>query len=229
MTKIKTDENKLVVDLTSKFMEGYVGWPRKLGRYSCSQLFKMLEAGNLPWGLPPSKYFEPEENTFEGAMRMSEGTRAHDFIQKFLDPSKVERKFEYYYYGPSDPRNGTTKVETEKGDPIFTLVGKVDYLPDDSVWEIKSSADVFTSAKNYQIHQAQLYCSVCERPKAYILQPLVEGNRLILKEIGQVDRDDVWFEGEMARLLNYHQRLELILEENNRKQNAPELNNPECE
>ena len=216
---ISRQKTSLIIDLTPKFMEGARSYPKKLGRYSCSQLHKMLEAARLPWGLPPEKYFEPEEITFEGAMRMIKGVQAHDLVQKYLDPSKVEKKFEYYYYGDGDYRNGTVKATDEEGnleEPIFTVVGKVDYLPEDCVWEIKSSETEFTKSKDYHDHQAKLYCTICERPKAIILQPLEDDSRFFLKQIGEVIRDDEWFEAEMRRLHNYHQRLEIIMKENAR-------------
>lgn len=214
-------KEKLIVDLTDKLLADARGYPKKLGRYSCSQLFKMLEAGKLPWGLPAAKFFEIEEATLDGALRMINGTQNHELVQKYLPKERNELKFEYYYYGDGDPRNFSrvvpdypAKAPPLAEQPIFTLVGKVDHLPDDSVWEIKSSDTIFSTSKDYHDHQAKLYCTICDRPKAYILQPLVEGNRFILKEIGQVERDDEWFAGEMRRLNNYHERVKLLMENN---------------
>ena len=185
--------NPLVIDLTDKFLSAAKSYPRKLGRYSCSQIYRMLEAGKIPWGLPASKYFEPEPVDFDGALRMINGVQTHDLVQKYLPADKNEVKFEYEY-----------KVGDETK---FVLVGKVDHLPDDSVWEIKSSEKEMSSSKEYQDHQARLYCTICDRPIAYILQPLIKNDRFILKEIGRVERDDEWFQSEMLRLLNYHERL----------------------
>lgn len=218
MKQIKTNEknNKLIIDLTPKLLAGSRGYPKKFGRYSCSQLFKMLEHSKIPWGIPPEKYFDVEEPDLEGALRMINGVQQHELVQKYLDQSKNEIKFEYFYYGDGDPRNGTTQYIEEQGGmpivikPIFTLVGKVDHLPEDSVWEIKTSSAAFTKSKDYHDHQAKLYCVICDRPKAYILQPLVQDGRFVLKEIGQVERDDEWFAGEMRRLVNYHERLAII-------------------
>lgn len=231
--KTNPAEKKLIIDLTSKFMEGAKGWPRKLGRYSCSSLHSMLEGSKLPWGLPVNKYFDIEDISFESAMRMNKGTRAHEFIQKFLDPTRCERKFEYHYYGFQDPRNGTKCFVDEEGnrvEPIFILVGKIDYLPDDSAWEIKSSEQTFTSAKDYHIYQAKLYCNLADRPKAYLLQPLELPDRLILAQVGDViPRDDEWFEGEMVKLHSYHDRLALFMKERERlsetKSSEPEYAN----
>jgi hypothetical protein len=181
----------------------------------------MLEGSKLPWGLTVNKYFDIEDISFESAMRMNKGTRAHEFVQKFLDPSKCERKFEYHYYGPQDPRNGTAcfvnSISGERIEPIFILVGKVDYLTDDSAWEIKSSENVFTSAKDYHTYQAALYCILADKPKAYILQPLETDTRLILAQVGDViPRDDEWFNGEMVKLHAYHDRLALFAKERER-------------
>lgn len=214
----ENSETKIVIDLTPKFMEGAKAWPNKLGRYSCSKLHSMLEGAFLPWGVPANKYFELEEISFESAMRMRNGVQAHNFVQQYLDPSKVERKFEYHYYGANDPRNGTAPFKDEEGNivsPIFIVVGKIDYLPDDSAWEIKSSEKVFKDAADYHVYQAKLYCTIADRPKAYIFQPLVEGSRFILKQVGDViQRDDEWFAGQMLKLNAYHERLVLIQNQN---------------
>ena len=193
-------QEKMIIDLTPSLLDNARGYPKKLGRYSCSQIFKMLEASKLPWGLPVEKYFEIEEPTLEGALRMYNGVQTHELVQKLLgSPEKNEVKFEYEYCP-----EGSEK-------PIFVVVGKVDRLEDDSVFEFKSSDKEFTKAKDYHEHQAKLYCTICDRPTAHIFQPIVKDNHFILREIGTVTRDDDWFAGEMRRLLNYHQRLELLI------------------
>ncbi len=230
-SKKSAPQTKLIVDLTPKLLEGAKGYPKKLGRYSASALYKMLESANLPWGLKPQNYFDIEEATFEGAMRMINGVQAHELVQRYLDPSKNEIKYEYYYYGDKDPRNFARTVpkyplkapalEGDLADYLFVVVGQVDHLPDDAVWEFKSSDKKFTSSKDYHDHQAKLYCTICDRPEAVIFQPLVTDNSFILNEIGRVQRDDEWFASEMRRLHNYHQRLELIIQEKSRiEQNA---------
>jgi len=219
---METNENekRVVIDLTEKFMATQAGWPSKLGRYSCSKIHSMLEGSKLPWGCPVNKYFTIEEPNFTSAMRMSKGTRAHEFVQKFLDPSKCERKYIYNYYGHKDPRNGTTPAQDENGvivAPIFVVVAKVDYIPDDSVWEIKSSDDVFSKPKDYHTYQAKLYTSICDRPLAMIFQPLETEERFFLAQVGEsIPRDDEWFDGEMQKLHAYHQRLELLVADQER-------------
>lgn len=199
MKKIKVDQSdKLVIDLTPAILAGARSYPKKLGRYSASMIYKMLEAGNLPWGLPPDKYFDIEEPDLDGALRMINGIQNHELAQKYMpNTGRNEIKFEYEH-----------KVD---GVTRFVVVGKVDRLEDEYVGEIKSSDTIFTSAKDYHIHQAKLYATMAERPFSVVFQPLIEGNKFILKEIGRVERDDEWFAQEMARLLNYHERLELIL------------------
>lgn len=167
------------------------GRKRKLGRYSASEIYKMITPG-LPWGMPVAKYFDVEDITPEGAMRMINGIINHEQVQKHLDQNKCEIKKEYDYNGE------------------FTLVGKADYLPDtDTVWEIKTSDTAMAKSKPWHDHQCKLYCTMFGRSKGYILQPVIEDNHLILKEIGFVERDDEWFEQEMQKLLNYHERLKV--------------------
>ena len=149
-TKVAKSD-KIIIDLTPQFMAGSKSWPKKLGRYSVSSLHSMLDGVSLPWGLPVNKYFELEEITFEAAMRMKNGVMNHEFVQKYLPQAGVEKKFEYFYYGDGDERNGTTQAHDENGnaiEPIFVVVAKVDFIEEDSVWEIKSSDKVFTSAKD---------------------------------------------------------------------------------
>ncbi len=191
----------LIIDLTPKVLEASRGYPKKFGRYSCSMLYNMLEASKIPWGIPPAKYFDIEDIDFSSAMRMIKGIQTHELVQKYLPKERNEIKFEYDYI-----------VDGEKK---FTVVGKVDHLPDDSVWEFKTSENIFAKSKDYHDHQAKLYCTICNRPEAFIFQPLETDNSLILKEIGHVLRDDAWFESEMKRLLNYHERLALLMKENN--------------
>jgi hypothetical protein len=221
MTKLsRKSEEPLIIDLTEKFLEDSKGYQQKLGRYSSSSIYKMLNHAFLPWGTPPTKYFDIEEPTIVGAMRMKQGTQSHELVQKYLPQNRNEIKFEYAYYGDGDPRNCSkivppypAKAEPLAEEPIFIVVGKVDHLHDDYVIEIKTSTDVFKASKDYHDLQSKLYCTICERPSTYIVQPLVSSNRLVLKEIGVVDRDDEWFASEMRKLNNYHERLVLIQQE----------------
>lgn len=187
-------EKEYVTTMERKIASGALhikGRKRKLGRYSASEIYKMITPG-LPWGLPAAKYFDIEDTNEESAFRMLKGIINHEQVQRFLASEKNEVKKEYTY-GP------------------FTLVGKADHLPDeDTVWEIKTSEKAMAKSKPWQDHQTKLYCSMFERSKGYILQPIVEDGHLILKEVGCVERDDVWFEQEMQKLLNYHERLEML-------------------
>lgn len=207
----------LVIDLTPKLLASMGGRQRKLGRYSASEIYKMITPG-LPWGMPVGKFFDVEEITPENALRMSNGIMYHEMVQKHLDEKRNEIKREYYYYGPGDPRNFSrvippypAKAPKLAEEPMFTLVGKADHVPeDDSVWEIKTSDTVMTKSKPWQDHQAKLYCTMFEKSVGYVLQPLIDGNKLVLKEVGRVKRDDEWFAKEMAKLQNYHERLILM-------------------
>lgn len=182
-------------------------YPRKLGRYSASDLYKMLESANIPWGLKPEDFFKLEAVNFEGAYRMRNGVIYHELVQEFLTDCDNEVKKEYEY-----KTSGPLGVE----ETHFVVVAKADSLPRDrdEVWEIKTSEGVIARAKPWQEHQAKLYCSIFGRSLARILQPVVDRNRLILREVGLVNRDDEWFAQEMRRLHNYHERLVLLNSQN---------------
>jgi len=210
------------IDLTPYMLEGMVERKRKLGRYSASEIYKMITPG-LPWGLSASKFFEQETITPEAAMRMMSGIITHEQVQRFLDPEKNENKMEVFYKGSGDyfrvfnrkhEEELTGEQENEKVKSRFTLVGRADHLPDeDCVWEIKTSDKPMSKSKPWHNHQVKLYCTMFERSKGYVLQPIMESDRLVLKTVGMVERDDEWFEREMVKLLNYHERLEMLVNE----------------
>lgn len=160
----------------------------------------MLNHGVIPWGLNPEDYFKIEDPDFASAMRMKNGIMYHELVQAYLDSSKCEIKKEYYY----EP---------------FVVVGKVDFLHDDYVVEIKTSETMMKKSKAWHDHQAKLYCTMFDRPFGVIMQPTITQDKegkdagLVLQEIGRVERDDEWFDLEMQKLKNYHERLVLISED----------------
>lgn len=167
-------------------MEKYGTKNRKWGRYNASELYSLLHG---KW-VKPQDYMKMVSNDFESILRMWSGIGGHEQIQALFDNESCEIKKEFHMED-------------------FTLVGKCDRLLPDEVWELKTSAKEMPTAKPWAIHQAKLYCSMFERPRARVLQPLIKKGKLILKELAVVERDDTWFMNEMALLKKYHQAVKL--------------------
>jgi hypothetical protein len=86
----------------------------------------------------------------------------------------------------------------------FTLVGKCDGINDEHILEIKTSDTVMSEAKPWAKYQAKIYCSMFERPFAVVMQPVWKGDKLILKRLAEVKRDEVFFATEMVKLREFH-------------------------
>jgi hypothetical protein len=67
------------------------------------------------------------------------------------------------------------------------------------------------ASKPWHEYQVKLYCTMFERPRGVVLQPVENKDGLYLKEIGYVTRDDQWFADEMAKLYAFHLTVEEIL------------------
>ena len=172
------------VDLTPRLIEKFGTKTRKIGRYSVSDIYAIL-AG---W-TKPEHFFEPQYNDFVGIKRMWAGVINHDFIESLLEKEKCEQKIVYKYRD-------------------IEIVGKIDYLPnEDEVWDFKTSDEVMTKMKKWSEHQIKFYCSMFNRKIGRIYQPILENNRYILKHMGTVGRDDIWFKGECEKLYRFHEKL----------------------
>jgi hypothetical protein len=172
------------IDLTPILFKKYGSKKRKFARYNASELYSLIHGG---W-VKPEEYMSEEFNDFASIMRMWSGIGGHEQIQNLFDNENCEIKKEFEFDG-------------------FTLVGKCDMLKEDEVWEFKTSEKEMTKAKPWAAHQAKLYCTMFERPRARVLQPLLKGNKVILKELAVVERDDEWFKGEIEKLRLYDQKV----------------------
>ena len=108
------------------------------------------------------------------------------------------------------------KYEEPKKDFVYKdifLVGKLDYVfPNnpDEILEFKTSLETIEEAKPWQVHQLKMYCTMFNKPFGTVYQPMMDSNGIYLRDIGQVERDDIWAEKELEKLYNYHLRLEKI-------------------
>lgn len=202
------------IDLTPALRKRYANYPKKPGRYSASEMWAILNNYTSP-----EDFLNKPAPDFEGMMKMWMGIVNHEMVQELLIKDRCEVKREYYYYGPGDARNFSRvippypqKAPPLKEQPLITIVAKADYLPEEeAVWEFKTSAEVIEKAKSWHEHQAKLYTTMFEKPIARVLQPVTKGDKLLLKEIGRVERDDVWFEKQVEKLLKFDAKVRALM------------------
>ena len=172
------------VDLTPRLIEKFGTKTHKIGRYSVSGLYAIF-AG---W-TKPEHFFEPQTNDFDGIKRMWAGVINHDFIESLLEKDKCEQKVVYKYRD-------------------IEIVGKIDYMPDDKeIWDFKTSDKVMDQAKPWAKHQIKCYLSMFNREIGKLYQPILSGDKYVLKHLGTVERDDIWFKGECQKLYRFHEKL----------------------
>lgn len=173
-------------DLTPLFQKKFAPYPRKLGRYSVSDVWAILNGYKTPeefWNQPP-----PD---LEGILRMWKGMIIHAQVQGVLEEARCE-------------------VKKEMQHKHLTIVGKADYLPDDIGWEIKTSEKMFSKSKPWHEWQSKLYCTLFDRPEWAILQPVIKDDRIMLKEVGRVKRDDEWVKARLTELELFHAEVVII-------------------
>lgn len=110
-----------------------------------------------------------------GMIRMLDGRIKHHFIQELMADYEKEVKVEYPF-----------------GD--FILVGKADLVAEDHIIELKTSRELKDKAKEWEVMQSRLYCSLLQKPKCIIAQPCFTADKLYLKTLRTCKRDDEWFE-----------------------------------
>jgi len=166
------------IDLSKKLLKSINndGHPKKLHRYSCSNIYALLQG----WEKPET-YLEPKTFDFLNAYRMWQGKWKHQQVQSLM-PDYIQE----------------LKVVKEVGN--LTIVGMADLINDEEVIEIKTSEKLHNKAKAWHLHQCKLYCILFDRPVGRIVQPVKSGDSLYLKVIGEVKKDPKWFAREMEKL-----------------------------
>jgi hypothetical protein len=160
----------------------------KIGRYSCSKIWGMINGY-----LKPEDYIKGEEFSVESAVRMQQGTYKHKFLESLFPDHQTEIKKEY---------------ELEN----FTLVGIADILDLEgkNICDFKTSAEIKPEAKPWDILQLVLYLTIFERDKGYILQPRYDKDKMWLEIIGEAERDDKLFDKYIKQLEKYHNKLKKL-------------------
>lgn len=180
------------IDITQRLKTKMTFGPRTRGRYNSSELYGILNGY-----LTPEQWMgaQPEREVSE-LLAMWNGTGMHNQLAKLLGLEFSEHKRVFPYKG-------------------LNLVAKADFLPEhkpQEVWEFKTSKKIMDTAKPWHIHQVKLYTSMFDREIGLVYQPVEEENRLILKHLGSVERDDKWFEEQLEKLYEFHLKVEKLWE-----------------
>lgn len=177
------------INLTNKLKAKMGFKPRVRGRYNSSELYFIVNGM-----VTPEQWLHPDERTAKELLMMWGGIGMHGQLEDLLGKEFSEAKRTYQKDG-------------------MTLVGKADYLPPhkpDEVWEFKTSDRKMKEAKPWALHQTQLYCTMFEKPRGIVYQPVQNDDGLYLKEIGVVLRDDAWFDRQIEKLHDFHIDLERL-------------------
>jgi len=139
-------------------------------------------------------WLNPKERTVEENLRMFTGSWEHNKIQSLLDPNFCEKKVVFPYKD-------------------ICLVSKADYLPPerpDQVYEFKTSSKLMQKSKPYHDFQVKIYCSIFGKQQGIVYQPVQNKDGIYLKQIGSVERDDIWFQEQLRLLYIFHEKVERL-------------------
>jgi hypothetical protein len=195
MEKKKKMSEHYRIDLSKRLLDKAKENRREniVGRYSISKIWAI----NNNY-LSPKQYLEGEEIDFLGAFRMWQGVSKHRQLEELLkDDYQVEQKKE---------------MEIEIDDEKFTIVGVadiLDFIDKKDVCDFKTSQELKV-AKRWDLAQVQIYATLFEKPKGYILQPRYTKDAFWVEIIGQVERNDDFFWAEMKKLCRFHKALKKV-------------------
>jgi hypothetical protein len=177
------------INLTPKLRRKMFSRSRVRGRYNSSELFFILSGKTTP-----EQWMKPTEKSMKEMLTMWAGIGMHNQIQNLLgaEDEDIEQKREFVYKD-------------------IVLVGKSDYLPPDKpdeVWEFKTSEKAMKESKPWHDHQVKLYCTMFEKAKGLVYQPVQDNDGIYLRHLSTQERDDKWFLGEMDKLYAFHLKVE---------------------
>lgn len=177
------------IDLTPILLEQYKKKPRDISRFNVSDCWAIIHGYTSP-----QQFLEGEKMDFPNAFRCWQGTWKHNQLEELLKGLGYE-----------------VEVKLEHKTPNFTLVGKVDAIKDDTILEIKTSTELLPKAKSWHEEQVKIYLSLFKKEKGIIVQPIITNNKLILKEIGIVRKDDIFFKKVLGELEEFNNKLKETL------------------
>ena len=181
------------MDITNLLIKKYNGRAQEIGKFNVSSIWGIL---NGYTGV--EEYLNGKENDFNSCKMMWSGTMKHTAIQELFEDTdyEIEKRVEY------------------RPDYEWYIVGKADLINKDHIIEIKTSDKLLEKAKSWHELQVKFYCTMFERPEALIVQPVVS-DKLVLKEIGRVKRNDKWVLNQLEKLNNFYEQLKQSQEKQN--------------
>ncbi len=180
------------INLTNRLTAKMSARPRVIGRYNSSEAYFIINGM-----VTPKQWLHPEKKSVKECLTMWGGIGMHNQIQDLLGTEYCEEKKVYPYKN-------------------ISVVGKVDFLPPhktDEIWEFKTSERKMKEAKPYHLHQVKMYCTMFERQKGVIYQPVQNDDGVYLKDLGSVERDDEWFIDQLEKLHDFHIDVERLIRE----------------
>ena len=185
------------MDITELLLKRFAPQKQEIGKFNASSIYGITHRyTNI------EEYLNGKQFSFIEAFRCWNGTAKHNQIQELfegLEEYEIEKRAEYKYKD-------------------FVVVGKADLLTKDQIIEIKTSQDLMSEAKPWALYQCKIYCSLFDRTKGIIVQPIIKGSSIELKELGVVEKDDKFFQKELVKLENFHKQvLEYVKEKENKK------------
>ena len=173
-----------MIDLTPYFIESFKR-KRVVGRYSVTDLWAIIHGY-----LPPENYLEEESFKVSDIVRMINGTVKHKILEEFLikDGWQIEIKKEFPYE-----------------DIVF--VGKVDAINDKEILEIKTSDKIIPVGKDWQKLQLKVYLTMFERESGCLVQPVYTNEKIYLKKIDEIKRDDEYVFNVFKKVKEFHNQL----------------------
>ncbi|HOL83599.1 MAG TPA: hypothetical protein PLK48_06350 [Caldisericia bacterium] len=173
-----------MIDLTPYFIESFKR-KRVIGRYSVTDLWAIIHGY-----LPPENYLEEESFKVSDIVKMINGTVKHKILEEFLikDGWQIEIKKEFPYE-----------------DIVF--VGKVDAINDKEILEIKTSDKIIPVGKDWQKLQLKVYLTMFERESGCLVQPVYTNEKIYLKKIDEIKRDDEYVFNVFKKVKEFHNQL----------------------
>ena len=173
-----------MIDLTPYFIESFKR-KRVIGRYSVTDLWAIIHGY-----LPPENYLEEESFKVSDIVKMINGTVKHKILEEFLikDGWQIEIKKEFPYE-----------------DIVF--VGKVDAINNKEILEIKTSDKIIPVGKDWQKLQLKVYLTMFERESGCLVQPVYTNEKIYLKKIDEIKRDDEYVFNIFKKVKEFHNQL----------------------
>lgn len=176
----------MIINLTPKFLEIQTFKPPVIGRYHISGLWGVLNGYDTV-----EQFVKGKAIDFPTALKMKMGILKHQLVQECLEGWELERKVEFHIPNTN-----------------IIIVGKCDAIKGNTILEIKTSDHLISEAKRWHIWQVKMYLPMFNVENGIILQPIVK-NGLFLKSIGEIKKNDKWFNNQLDKIIELHKACQI--------------------